>query len=305
MPEGETLDVTAIVIAYKTGDAIGDVIAAHEAALAHLDAEVIIVDNASGDGTVAAARAAINRGHVIANEENLGYGHAANMGIEIARGRACLILNDDARLSSTAVDRLLDVLDSDPRIALVGPRIIDEKGDPMPSARLEFPGLAEEFRLAGDALARINRNNIYPEISEPTDVAWLVGACILGQTDVLRIAGGFNPVFFLYVEDIDLCKRVTVLGHRVVSVPDAECVHVGSVSTSAAFSDQARIRRRADARNLFYRLWYRKPTRMLINARRAIGKTNQPMRLRYHLPKVFADGGSLRSRRFPPGIGSD
>jgi GT2 family glycosyltransferase len=164
---------------------------------------------------------------------------------------------------------------------------------------MEYPGLREEFRLVSDAIARINRNYLYPEIEGPTDVAWLVGACFLGQTETLLAAGGFNDVFFLYSEDIDLCKRLTALGHRVLTVPDAECVHVGSVSTSAAFSEDARVKRRADARNLFYRLWYRRPTRVLIHLRRAIGIKHQPFRIKYHIGKMFRDGGSLAEDRFP------
>lgn len=300
-----TLDVSAIVIAYRSADRITEAIGQLESAMAHLEAELIIVDNASGDGTVELAEKALTRGRVIANTDNLGYGHAANLGIAAARGRTCLILNDDAVIDPESLDRLLAVLESDPSIALAGPRIVDSNGEPMPSARLDFPGLSEESRLMKNRVARVNINNVYPASSEVTDVAWLVGACILGRTDVLRSAGGFNPVFFLYAEDIDLCKRIKVLGHRVVTVPDAVCTHVGSVSTTEAFSDDARVLRRAESRNLFYRLWYRKPTRMLIHLRRAIGFKHQPMRLRYHLPKVIADGGSLAKERFPESLGPD
>lgn len=299
------LTVSAIVIAYKSADRIVEAIEQLEAAMAHLDAELIIVDNASGDGTVELARRTLRRGHVIANDDNFGYGHAANLGIAAARGRTCLILNDDAVVTAEALDRMLQVLDSDPSIALVGPRIVDSDGLGMPSARLDFPGLREEIRIVKNKLQGVNENNIYPDISQPTDVAWLVGACILGRTDVLIATGGFNPVFFLYAEDIDLCKRIGVLGHRIVTVPDAVCTHVGSVSTTQAFTDRARVLRRAEARNLFYRLWYRKGMRSLIHLRRAIGFRNQPLRLKYHLPRVFSDGGSLEHERFPKALSVD
>ena len=156
------------------------------------------------------------------------------------------------------------------------------------------------FKLA-DAFASVNRNTEYPYADAGLhDVAWLVGACIMGDTQILIESGGFNPAFFLYAEDIDLAKRMTELGYRVVTVPDAECVHTGSVSTGAAFTDVVRMTRRSDAREIFYRLWYGRPTRALIHLRRAIGLKHQPWRLRYHVPKILKDGGSLASKRFPP-----
>lgn len=300
-PERTPLDVTAVIIAYKSEDRIVEAVEAQEAALAHLDAETIVVDNASRDGTADLARSVVTRGRVVVNEENLGYGYAANQGIALARGRATIILNDDAQLTANAVDRMLEVLNGDDDIALVGPRIVDEDGNPMPSARATFPGLGEEMKLIGDSIRRRNTNYSYPtRDTSPMDVAWLVGACIMGRTDVLRATGGFNPAFFLYVEDIDLCRRMRALGYRVVTVPDATCSHTGSVSTSAAFGVDARIQRRTDAREIFYRIWYPRVVRSLIHLRRAVGVKNQPWRLRYHIPKLLRDGGSLSRHRFPP-----
>lgn len=294
------LDVTAIVIAYKSEDRIVETIESHEAALSHLDAEVLIVDNASGDRTVDLAESTLTRGRVIANEDNIGYGKAANQGIVQARGRICIVLNDDARLTADAVDKLIGALDGDPQIALAGPRIVDETGSPMPSARTSFPGPGEELGRLVDLLSNRDTNLGYPGSgSDLIDVAWLVGACIAGKTAILRETGGFNPAFFLYVEDIDLCRRLVELDYRVVTVPNAICTHTGSVSTSAAFSDLTRIQRRADAREIFYRIWYRKPVRSLIHLRRAVGLSNQPWRLKYHLPKMISDGGSMKTDRYP------
>lgn len=297
-----SLDVTAIVIAYNSADLIVQTIQKHESALSHLKYEVVIVDNDSADNTVELARATLKQGHVIANNDNRGYGHAANQGVAAARGRTTLILNDDVAFTRSMIDRLLEVIESDAKVGLVGPRIVDENGNAMPAARDEFPGVEEEWHLVVNRGGQRRDNSRYPTGNDPVDVAWLVGACVMGPTEILVSAGGFNPLFFIYGEDIDMAKRLATLGYRVVTVPHATCVHTGSVSTTAAFSDEARIRRRADARDIFYRLWYNKPTRMVINLRRAIGFQNQPSRLKYHLPKVFKDGGGLAKHRFPPPI---
>jgi GT2 family glycosyltransferase len=300
------LDVTAIVISYNSEDRIARAVRAHNEALSHLRSEVIVVDNASSDRSVEAARGAVGNGRVIANSENVGYGAAANQGIQAARGAACLILNDDARLAPGAIDTLLEVLWSAPEIALVGPRIVDEDGLAMPSARLVFPGPDEELRRLKDVVRGVNRNRVYPiDGDDPADVAWLVAACVLGRTQVLRAIGGFNPEFFLYSEDIDLSRRLKELGYRVMTVPTAVCIHTGSVSTGATFGNRKSIDRRAKARDIYYRLWYPRPIRSLIHLRRAIGLSNQPQRLMHHLPRVIWDGSSLRDRRLPPPLGDD
>lgn len=253
------MDVTAIVVSYNSEERIAEAIRSHQEAIAHLDGEVIVVDNASVDDSVGEARRALARGRVIANEENVGYGNAANQAISEARGRACLILNDDARLDNAAVDRMLEVLFGDDSIAMVGPQIFDEEGNPMPSARLNFPGLGEEWDRIKAIVKGENRNSIYPAEGSPTDVAWLVAACVMGKTTVLREAGGFNPAFFLYAEDIDLARRLHDQGYRNVTVPDAACIHTGSVSTGSAFGRVKSIERRAAARDIYYRIWEPRP----------------------------------------------
>jgi len=287
------MDVTAIVVSYNSEDRIAEAIRSHQEAMAHLDGEVIVVDNASEDDSVGEARRALYRGRVIANEENVGYGKAANQAISEARGRACLILNDDARLDAAAIDRMLDVLFGDDSIALVGPRIVNEQGHPMPSARLNFPGMGEEWDRIKAILKGENRNTIYPAEESPTDVAWLVAACVMGKTSVLRETGGFNPAFFLYAEDIDLARRLHDEGYRVVTIPDAVCIHTGSVSTGSAYGRAKSIERRAAARGIYYRIWEPRLLRSLVHLRRAAGISNQPTRLLHHVGKVFWDGPSL------------
>lgn len=291
------LDVTVIVISYNSEGRIGDAVNAHQSALAHLRSEVLVVDNDSKDRSVIEAEEAIIIGRVIANENNAGYGIAANQAISEARGKSCLILNDDARLAPGAIDKLLEVLYSQDDIALVGPRIVDEAGNPMPSARMTFPGLAEEWERVLDVFRRRDRNVYYPASDGPMEVAWLVAACVLGRTDVLREIGGFNPAFFLYSEDIDLARRLIGQGYRVVTVPDAVCIHTGSVSTSAAFGRDKSMERRAASRDIYYRIWEPRFGRALIHLRRAIGFSNQPWRLGHHLPRVIWDGRSLRQLR--------
>ena len=301
--DGGSMDVTVIIVSYNSADRIADAIEHHRRSLAGLSGEIIVVDNDSKDESVAIATDLLGPGQVIANKDNVGYGKAANQGIATASGRSCMIVNDDAHLEPGALELLLDVLYSNPDIGLVGPRIVDVDGGPMPSARRTFPGPAEELEILSWHLRGRDRNLVYPATdSRPTDVAWLVGACVIGDTRTLRELGGFHPVFFLYAEDIDLCRRMKAVGLRSVTVPDAVCVHTGSVSTGAEFGWKASIDRRTKSRDIYYRMWLSRPSRMLVNLRRAIGFKNQPARLRHHVPRIVSDGGSLHKDRMPPAL---
>ena len=290
--------VTAIVITYNSAEHVADSVTSLESALDHLDSEILVVDNASADATVDVAAAHLRNGRVIPNADNLGYARAANIGIRQARGDMTLVMNDDARLGPDDVDRLITVLNSDDRIALVGPRIVDANGNPTHSARNTFPGPQEEWQRIKDIFTGRDKNDYDPD-APPTPVHWLIAACVLGKTSVLRQVGGFNEEFFLYGEDIDLGRRLMELGYQSVTVPGAVCVHVGEVSTSKTYTADERMARQVRGRSVYYRLWLPRWLRSLVYLRRALGFRLQPARLKMFGPMIIWDGPSLKDGRFP------
>jgi N-acetylglucosaminyl-diphospho-decaprenol L-rhamnosyltransferase len=299
------VDVTAVMITYNSGDDIGDAVRALEARLEKVSAEILVVDNASSDDTTTVAADVLTRGRVIANETNLGYARAANVGLRQARSRYTLIMNDDAQLEGDAIQVMIDVLETSPDIGLVGPRIVDAHGRPTHSARTTYPGVKEELSRIKDLILRRRTTTEYPGQDRPVEVAWLVGACVLGPTDLLRRVGGFNENFFLYGEDIDLGRRLRELGLRSMTVPAATCTHVGGVATEKSHSDDARIRRQIAGRDVYYRLWLSGLERGLVYLRRAFGWNGQPQRLKTFLPMAFGGGPSLRQARFPEPLVQD
>jgi len=295
------IEVSAVIITFNSADHVADSVLSLEKALAHLEAEILVVDNASKDDTVTLARESLHRGRVIANDDNLGYASAANVGLKSARGRLTLVMNDDARLEPGAIDRLIEVLDSDDRIALVGPRIVDTSHHPTHSARISFPGPGEEWQRLVDLILRKD-HKAYPAESGPMPVHWLIAACVLGETATLRRVGGFNEAFFLYGEDIDLGRRLKELGYLSVTVPDAVCVHVGAVTTSKTYTADARTERQVRGRGVYYRLWLPRWVRSLVYVRRALGLRGQPARFKLFAPLIIWDGHSLKPQRFPAPI---
>ena len=305
--EKEYMEVSAIVVSYNSQDRVERSVGALQESLGHLDHEILVVDNASSDRTVELAGKLLPGDCVIVNRQNLGFGQGVNRGLRAARGRYSLIMNDDVVLEPGSIDRLLGALRADAGIAVAGPLMVDAHGQQTHSARLWYPGWEEEWVRLTDIVLRRQRKAAYPGSCQEglVEVKWLVAACMLGRTDVLRAIGGFNPAFFMYGEDIDFGRRLRALGYVSVTIPGARAVHEGGASTSTVWSDEDRMLRRARSRDTYYRMWVRRPSRMLLNLRRALGFRNQPLRLRYFLPRVIYDGPSLRKLRFPDPIEPD
>jgi GT2 family glycosyltransferase len=196
-------------------------------ALSH---EVLVVDNASTDGTVEGVRERWPGVRVLENHENIGFGAANNRAIRESGSALVLLLNGDTIVPAGAVDRLAAVLAGDRHVGIVGPRLVDEHGRPEVSfGRMIGPfaelwqktrGLAYEWRLPGvDACVR-------RLTSRPRDVDWVSGACMLLRRDDLVAAGLFDERFALYCEDVDLCAAVRARGRRVRFAPASEIVHL-------------------------------------------------------------------------------
>lgn len=229
--------VSVVVVSYNTREpllACLDALASR-VALAH---EVIVVDNASTDGSVEAVRARFPAAVVIANDVNVGFSRANNQGL--ARGRApyALVLNSDAEVSAGCVEALAGVLDARPEVGIVGPRTrfpdgrIQVSFGPMLSPRAEW----RQRRLVlavrrGDPRALRDVESMASREHEPV---WVSGSCLLARRSAIDAVGGFDEGFFLYEEDVDLCVRVRAKGWKVVFTPAAEVVHHLGASMAAA-----------------------------------------------------------------------
>lgn len=292
--------MTVVTVAYNSAEAIASTIEAAEAAIAHLDGEVVVIDNASADGTAAAVpRSPTTR--VFSLDENVGYGPGVNQGARRARGRRLLIINDDILLDRSAVDTLLDVLDSSPDIAMVGARITDAAGNVSAAFRNHLPGWGDELARIRDKLTRTDRRHqLSADESREIDVALLLAACVVVDAELFRSIGGFNERFFLYGEDIDFCRRLEHLGLRRVLALDAVAVHNQEISPERRPRGRDFMDRILNARDGYYRIWLSRPSRMLMNLWRSIGFSDQPQRALYHLRRAVRDGGSLRELRTPP-----
>jgi N-acetylglucosaminyl-diphospho-decaprenol L-rhamnosyltransferase len=192
--------------------------------------EVIVVDNHSGDGSVEMVRAEFPEVCLIGNTENLGFGKANNQGLPHCTGRYVVLLNPDTVLLDEAIATMVRKMDEQPDVATMGCRLLNADGTLQRWTGGAFPralNLANHYFFLDRLLPRaIRPMSLYldHDPAHDMDVDWICGAFMILRVEML---GGklFNPDFFMYGEDMELCHRLKLAGHKVVYTPAASIVH--------------------------------------------------------------------------------
>ncbi len=237
--------VSAVIVTWNTRDLLVRCLAALDRHAAGHVLEIIVVDNGSGDGTADLLRRERPDVRLVANAENLGYTRANNQGIALARGRYLLLVNADAFLTEAALDRMVAALDADPRVAVVGPRLVFADGTWQRWTAGRAPSLrtAANHYLFLERLAPASRafGGVYlgDDTSETRDVDWVSSACLLARADAVGGIGGMDEDLFVYMDDVDLCQRLRDRGWTIRYVPAAQVTHLmgggtGGVASAAA-----------------------------------------------------------------------
>jgi len=232
------LDATGVDVAivnYNTRDSL-------DRCLASLEHEpvgrVIVVDNASNDGSAAVVERRGPRVNLIANRKNVGYGAAANQSFQAAASKYVLLLNADTEVRSGAVRQLAAYLDEHPQVAIAAPRLEDAHGAVQYSC-FPFPGTVGWLFEHGPLSLWTRHVNFARRRSisfraglEPRPVPWALGAAMLVRRDAALAVGAFEESYFMYFEEVDLCYRLSKAGWATHFVPNATVMHLGGGSTS-------------------------------------------------------------------------
>ena len=235
-------DVSAIIVHFRTPEETAR--SARAVAATVPGAEILVVDNASGDGISGLLAREAPAARVLLESRNRGYGAACNRGAREARGDWLLFLNSDAYVAAGCAEALVGALERDPRAALAGPRLLDEAGRPQPSIQrlpepwrifCESSGLAA---LAGGRGIFSGHTRSRQDHSAARPVEALMGAALMARRTAFEQVGGFDERFFLYAEESDLIKRLRAAGNRVLFVPEATAVHAGGASGGDALFGQ-------------------------------------------------------------------
>jgi N-acetylglucosaminyl-diphospho-decaprenol L-rhamnosyltransferase len=253
----------AVVVNFNAGDHL---IACIRSLRAEGVERIVVVDNASRDGSLEAAVRADPEVEVVQTGANLGYGSAANRGAARVTGDL-LMINPDAVLEPGALKAMEAVLEDAPDVGIVGPRIENPDGTLYPSART-FPAMRDALGHAfvGLVAPRNRFTRRYRMLDWDHAVAarvdWVSGAAFLARRTCFDAIGGFDEAYFMYGEDVDICWRAHRAGWAVAYEPGARVVHVQGVST-----DLTPYRMIAAHHRSLFTFWWRStpsPGRLLV-----------------------------------------
>ena len=241
-------DFSIVIVTWNSGSDLANLL---DSVSEHLPGgpEVVVVDNCSSDGSVAAAENWEGGARVLSMPTNVGFGTANNAGVQACQTDTLVLLNPDTLLVDASLGALADAARRSR--ALLGPRLLNPDGSWQPSASAPPGGPAETLRLLlpGPLMPGALKARAEPwRMKTRTKVGWLTGACVAGRRDVLLALGPFNEDLHLYGEDMDLGLRAEAAGIDSLFAPDlCQVVHLGGRSAEVRFDDSG-LRARIAAR---------------------------------------------------------
>lgn len=252
------MDVSIIIVNFHSADLVADCIRSIEEKTKNVNYEIIVVDNASGDGSVEKLRGLFgDKILVVASEENLGFGKANNLGSISAQGRYLFMLNPDTILVNDAISILYQYLEEHPEVGVAGGNLYNLDMQAVPSYCLAFDTVQTEkkkaswYELIGSKVMtklserfKIKQEKLFEKEfnydDTPKQVAYIFGADMMMRKTLFDKLGGFDPEFFMYAEEEELSCRITDEGYKIMSVPEAKIIHLegATVKAQEVFSEQ-------------------------------------------------------------------
>jgi GT2 family glycosyltransferase len=243
--ESYKYELSIVIVSYNTKDLLRECLQSVDREKTGLDTEVLLVDNRSSDGSPLMVETEFPQVKVIRSAINLGFGAANNLAIESAQGRYIVLLNSDAFLSAGSLRIARDHMNSQPRAAVGGARLVGRDFSWQPSARM-FPHVITDALVLSGLAARYPKSRFcghfdrtWADPLQPSQADWVPGAFSIIRAEVLRRVGFFDPRFFLYGEEVDLCRRIKRAGYEIWYWPDIVVTHIGGESSRHMRDDSA------------------------------------------------------------------
>jgi GT2 family glycosyltransferase len=231
------LDVTVIIPSWNAKGFLQECIKSIIRETIHYRIKIIVVDNASTDGSPEMVKDQFPQIKLIINKENLGFAKACNIGMGLAKGKYIVIVNSDVIVGNECIDRMFKYMEKHSEIGILGPKILGQDGMVQRSC-MGFPTLWNSFcralaldtifpraKLFGGQLMTYWSHNSIRSVDIINGCFWMV------RQEALKQVGLLDESFFMYSEDKDWCKRFTNAGWEVVFFPDAEAIHYGGGSS--------------------------------------------------------------------------
>jgi GT2 family glycosyltransferase len=238
----QTSDVSIIITTWNSKDLVIAVLRSIVENVKGISFEVILVVNGSKDGTQGIVKELFQQVIVIDNEENLGFTKANNIGIQRARGKHILLLNDDTIVLPGSLEQMAGYLSAHEDTALVGPQLLHRDGSKQNCIH-NFPSILNE--IIPTSVFQIAFPRLYPSkrmhYEEPVDVQAVTGACMMVRREAIEKVGLLDEGFFSYLEETDWHLRMRQAGYRIVHIPSAEIYHVQGASSKKRFPGQSSV----------------------------------------------------------------
>lgn len=219
--------LSIIIVTYNSSQHIKDMLLSIEKQT-NTSYEIIVVDNNSQDQTIAQIYASRVKVSLLKQKENLGFSKASNLGVKDAKGEYLLFLNPDTRILDHAIDNLFNFLKSMDDVGIVAPQLIEDNGNIQPSVR-NLPTLTNAIK---EYYLNIKKSYepFVPVGNSPQEIESVVGAAMMIPKNIYLNSGCFDEKFFMYYEDIDLCKKIKKLGYKIMYLPNITLKHTVGAS---------------------------------------------------------------------------
>jgi hypothetical protein len=230
-----TVDLSIIVVNYNTAHLLHEMFNAVRKAIGNLSVQVIVIDNGSADGSVELLRTSYPEYQLIVGQ-NVGFGRANNKALPFVEGRYVLLLNTDAFVEPESLIKTVEYMDEHPATGVLGVKLVGRDGSLQPSARF-FPTPWNVF------LNNTGLNRVFSQVRMVDDMEWdhatvrpcdwVPGCYYLVRREVIDQVGLFDPLYFLYYEEVDHCFAAKKAGWEVTYFPGTTVVHIGGESAKS------------------------------------------------------------------------
>ena len=264
------MDVSVIIINYKTPDLVIDCVRSIKEKTEDISYEIIVIDNASADGSVEVMRRELREDVTLIEPEiNLGFGKANNLGVKQAKGKYVFLLNSDTVLINNAIKILYDYMEQSPKAGIVGGNLYSVDLKENSSFCMSFDDIESLKKQAGwmniimEIVSRMFRQKFYNEeqkrkhaykntfnhSDEPMEVGYIFGSDMMLPRKLYDQMRGFDPEFFMYAEEEELSWRIHQAGYKIVNVPMAKIIHLdgGTFKRDQSFNSRQFIMRMTGA----------------------------------------------------------
>jgi len=224
------MDLSVAIVSWNTRELLDQCLRSIHDSTVGIEFEVIVVDNASSDGSAEMVRESYPNARLIANAGNAGFAAANNQAFEASSGRYLMMLNPDTIVHS-GLQGAVEFLDAHPEAAVVGCKSLNPDGSIQVSWNTHYPGIVHDF-LPGSVKQRLRSANPAVDVERVFAAAWVGGVCMTVRRTAAENVGLLDVGYFIYTEETDWCRRFADAGWRVMHAPCVTITHFGGQSTN-------------------------------------------------------------------------